>query len=54
MIGDTKYDVIGARNNNIDAIGVTYCLESCEELYACKPKYIAKDAKDILKIVCNI
>lgn len=53
IIGDTKYDVIGARNNNIDAIGVTYCLESCEELYECKPKYIAKDAKDILKIVCN-
>ena len=32
MVGDRKYDLIGARENQIDAIGVTYGFGSLEEL----------------------
>lgn len=49
MIGDRKYDLIGARENQIDAIGVTYGFGSLEELKNEKPTYIVDHVNDILK-----
>ena len=40
MIGDRKYDLIGARENNIDSIGVTYGFGSRQELEDASPTYI--------------
>jgi len=34
MVGDREHDVIGARNNGIDAIGVSYGYGTPEELHA--------------------
>ncbi|MGK4116050.1 HAD family hydrolase [Lysinibacillus capsici] len=49
MIGDRKYDLIGARENQIDAIGVTYGFGSLEELKNEEPKYIVDHVNDLLK-----
>ncbi|PWV90961.1 phosphoglycolate phosphatase [Paenibacillus cellulosilyticus] len=40
MIGDRKHDLIGATNNQIASIGVTYGYGSVEELSACNPTVI--------------
>jgi len=34
MVGDREHDVIGARNNGVDAIGVSYGYGTPEELHA--------------------
>lgn len=49
MIGDRKYDLIGARKNQIDAIGVTYGFGSLEELKNEEPTYIVDHVNDLLK-----
>lgn len=51
MIGDRKYDMIGARQNNMDSIGVTYGYGSLEELKDENPTYIADSVMDILNKV---
>ncbi len=51
MIGDKKHDIIGANNNGIDSIGVTYGYGSYEELTHSNPTYIVQSVdqlKDIL------
>jgi phosphoglycolate phosphatase len=48
MIGDRKYDMIGARQNSMDSIGVTYGYGSLEELKEEEPTYIVDSVMDIL------
>ncbi|AZV55436.1 HAD family hydrolase [Clostridium sp. AWRP] len=48
MVGDRKYDMIGARQNNMDSIGVTYGYGSLEELKEKEPTYIVDNVMDIL------
>ncbi|OBR91962.1 5'-nucleotidase [Clostridium ragsdalei P11] len=48
MIGDRKYDMVGARQNNMDSIGVTYGYGSLEELKEEEPTYIVDNVMDIL------
>jgi len=48
MIGDRKYDMIGAKQNNMDCIGVTYGYGSLEELKNEKPTYIVDSVNGIL------
>jgi phosphoglycolate phosphatase len=40
MVGDRKFDIIGARQNGLAAIGVTYGFGSKEELAAHHPDYL--------------
>lgn len=40
MIGDRKYDIIGAKKNNIDSIGVLYGYGSIKELKIANPNYM--------------
>ena len=40
MIGDRKYDIIGAKKNNIDSIGVLYGYGAIEELKIANPNYM--------------
>lgn len=47
MVGDRKYDIIGAKKNGIDAIAVTYGYGSYDELAAAKPDYIVSSVKDL-------
>lgn len=51
MIGDRSHDIIGAKQNGIDNIGVLYGYGSIEELKEAKANYIVEDFKEIEKIV---
>jgi phosphoglycolate phosphatase len=51
MVGDRKYDIIGAKRNGIKSIGVLYGYGNREELEKEKPEYIINNAMEILEIV---
>ena len=51
MVGDRKYDIIGANKNGIDSIGVLYGYGSKEELEKENPKYICNNVMEILKMI---
>ena len=53
MIGDRKHDIMGARKNNLDSIGVLFGYGDREELEAAKADYIAETVSDISKITLN-
>lgn len=50
MIGDRKYDLIGANNTGIDSVGVTYGYGSREELALSKPTYLADTIQEVENI----
>jgi len=52
MIGDRKYDIIGAKNAGIDSIGVLYGYGSLEELKAAGADHVAKDINELTKLLC--
>ena len=47
MIGDRKHDIIGARNNAVKAIAVTYGYGSLEELTTHQPDYIVNNCHEL-------
>ncbi|AOZ94131.1 HAD hydrolase-like protein [Paenibacillus crassostreae] len=47
MIGDRKYDIIGANNNGVVSIAVEYGYGSREELLDCKPTYIVETVEKL-------
>ena len=51
MVGDRKYDIIGAKENGTYSIGVLYGYGSREELEAFSPDYLAATVKDLRKIL---
>lgn len=51
MIGDRKYDILGAKEHGLDAIGVLFGFGDYEELTKAGAKYIAENVQDILKYV---
>ncbi|MCS5422528.1 MULTISPECIES: HAD family hydrolase [Psychrilyobacter] len=51
MIGDRKYDIIGAEKNNIDSIGVLYGYGSLEELEAANPTYIVDSISQLNELL---
>lgn len=51
MIGDRKYDIVGATENELDSIGVLYGFGSKEELTESGATYIAQTVEDILQFV---
>ena len=53
MVGDRKYDLIGANNSGIRAIGVLYGYGSNEELISSKPGWIVKKPLEIVKVIEN-
>jgi len=53
MVGDTRYDIIGAKNNNIKSIGVTYGFGEEEELKKLGADYIAHNADEIKNIILS-
>lgn len=48
MIGDRNYDILGAKENGLDSIGVLYGFGDYEELTEAGANYIAKKVEDIL------
>ena len=51
MIGDREHDVLGAKENGLDSIGVLYGYGSREELNEAGATYIAETVEDILRFV---
>ena len=51
MIGDRKYDILGAKENGLDSIGVLFGFGDYEELTEAGANYIAETVEDILKYV---
>jgi phosphoglycolate phosphatase len=51
MIGDRKNDIIGAKNNRIKSIGVTYGYGTMEEISEHTPDYIARDCFELKSIL---
>lgn len=47
MVGDRKFDMIGARNNSMKAIGVTYGYGSLQELLFEKPYLIVNNCREL-------
>jgi phosphoglycolate phosphatase len=47
MVGDRKHDVIGAKANNIDVIGVTYGYGGYDELSAAQPTHIVVSVEEL-------
>lgn len=51
MVGDRKFDVLGAKVNNISSVGVSYGYAVSNELIESKPNYIINDIKELLDII---
>lgn len=51
MIGDRSFDMIGAKDNQVAAIGVTFGYGSEEELTASGADYIAHNMKELTEIL---
>lgn len=51
MIGDRKHDILGARENDLDSIAVTYGYGTDEELKKAEPTYFADSIEELLEIL---
>ena len=51
LIGDTKYDVIGAKAVGIDCVGVRFGYAAEGELEAAGAKYIVEDMAELEKLL---
>ena len=51
MVGDRKYDILGAKENGLDSIGVLFGFGDLEELTKAGATYVVETVKDILKYV---
>lgn len=51
MVGDRKYDILGAKQAGIDSIGVLYGYGNYEELRQAGATYIAERVTDILPLI---
>ncbi|MBI9069938.1 MAG: HAD family hydrolase [Salinivirgaceae bacterium] len=53
MIGDRKFDIVGAKNNALQSIGVTYGFGSLEELNLHEPEFMANDCSELQALIMN-
>ena len=51
MVGDRKFDVLGAREFGIETIGVLFGYGSKEEFEACDCRYLAENAEEMVQII---
>jgi len=51
MVGDRKYDVIGAKKFNLKCVGVTYGYGSLEELKDINADFIIDKPLELLSII---
>jgi len=54
MVGDREFDIIGANENNIDSVGVTFGYGILEMLSEFGPTYIAESVDELEEILFNI
>ena len=51
MIGDRKFDIIGARDNKLVGVGVAYGYGSMEELKAARADYIVRSVRELEELL---
>ncbi|MCK9524601.1 MAG: HAD hydrolase-like protein [Limnochordia bacterium] len=51
MVGDRKFDIIGAKANGLDVIGVTYGYGEREELEALAPTAIVSSVEELRRLL---
>lgn len=51
MVGDRKFDILGAKKNSIKSVGVTYGYALNNELQECKSDYIINDLLELINII---
>lgn len=51
MVGDREHDILGAKENGLSSIGVLFGYGSIEELEKAGATFIAKNQKEILKVI---
>lgn len=51
MIGDRKYDILGAKENGLDSVGVLFGFGDYEELEEAGANHIAETIEDIVKYI---
>ena len=54
MIGDRKHDIIGAKENKLNSIGVLYGYGNREELSQAGADYIVKDIAGLRDLLFHI
>ncbi len=53
MIGDRKYDILGAKENGLDSIGVLFGFGDREELTEAGADYIVENMEDIARVLLS-
>jgi len=53
MVGDTKYDAIGAVEAGVDCVGVLHGFGSSDELFEHGCIAVAKDSAELIKMLCH-
>ena len=51
MVGDRKYDILGAQKNGIDVVGVNYGYGRLAELTEAKPNYMVATVKELCDLL---
>ncbi len=51
MIGDTQYDMIGAKENGISSLAVGYGFGTAETLQACNPDYLVESVDELAELL---
>lgn len=51
MIGDTHYDMTGAKENEISSIAVGYGFGTAETLHACNPDYLIETVDELAELL---
>lgn len=54
MIGDRKYDIVGAKSCYLDSVGVLYGFGSKDELLESNPTYMANNILDLRELLLDI
>lgn len=54
MVGDTCFDIEGAKENGIESIGVTYGYGDIEKLKASKPDYLVDNTAQLLGLLRDL
>lgn len=54
MVGDREHDILGARKNGLDSIGVLYGYGNAEELQRAGANRIVKDVLELKEVLCQL
>lgn len=51
MVGDTHYDTLGAKEQNISSVAVSYGFGSHDSLTGCRPNYIVDSVEELAELL---